>query len=112
MIGNILPDNGVEVDGETYYGIDAARFEYDWVTQYEDYGVSDLSITVMPATYKVVKYQASTGTIVTEEHNITSSVTYTSSTSTSYYYVYSVYLTIPKTADDLILWIETEFPEE
>ena len=105
--GHLLPDNGVEVDGETYYGSSAARFEFGW----GNFKSGLATITIYPATYRIIKYQAATKTIVTEEYNLATK-TMASSGFSDYTYLNYVYLTIPKTADDLILWIETEFPEE
>ena len=115
--GHILPEKGAVVDGETYYGSDAARYEYFWGSQIYSSSISGMKICIMPAKYKIIKYQASTGTIVTEEYNITEEKSFTSSSttsssSTSWNYFHYVGMNIPKTADDLILWIETEFPEE
>lgn len=100
------------VDGETYYGTKSAYFRA-WI----DYqNTNRPTYYIKPAKLKMIKYQDSSGTIVTEEYDISSysyatSYSYTSSGSTYYYHNY-IDMYIPKQANDIILAIETIFPEE
>lgn len=97
------------VDGDTYYGYDAATYR---VRFSETNGNISATVGLGPAKYKVIKYQAATGTIVTEEYTYAGMAEDYISTGASKTYEHYFTITIPKTADDLILWIETEFPEE
>lgn len=98
------------VDGQTYYGTTCATWHVDTFTTSETFSTS-VSYSIGAVKYKVIKYQAATGTIVTEEYNF-DGISNSFSTGASSISINTVYVTFPKTADDLILWIETEFPEE
>ena len=99
------------VDGNKYYGTKSPCFVLDLTIL--NTSSNTLKYYIKPVTYKVVKYQASSGTIVIEEYTISSEQTLsTYSASSGYYSSNWLELYIPKQSDDIILAIETTFPEE
>lgn len=99
----------VTIDGTTYWGY--KNKSYKWA-RYKESTTSYPSITVSACTIKVVKYVASDNIIGVYTYTMDSTTVNGISPSGSYYPYQTLTLNIPKFANDIILSISIEYPEE
>lgn len=117
---NIYDNNHCVVDGVIYFGVRNSVF----TLFYGSWGNKEAKTTAIPkrtlptCVIKVVKYNSTAGTIITETvdvsaftANAVASVSGGSSTGACPYAYSHIYLRIPKTSSDIILGMEIEYPK-